>query len=328
MSQNFTATASAPANIAFIKYWGKKNKKLRLPANNSISMNLSGAQTITTVDFSSDYESDRLIINGLQADENEQQRVSSFLEKIRQLAKIQYFARVDSENTFPKGAGIASSASSFAALSLAATAALGLKLSEKELSQLARLGSGSACRSIPDGFVEWVTADTQQKSFAHSLYPADYWKIADLVVIVTHPEKDVSSSMGHDVAPSSPFFQTRLEQYLPEATNILKSALKEKNFSIFGQIIEAETINFHAIALTSQPSIMYWNANTITVMQKVKELRESGLEVYFTIDAGPNLHLIVEQTNIERLKQELEKLKDIKQIIVSYPDNGARLISK
>jgi len=328
MSQNFTATASAPANIAFIKYWGKKNKKLRLPTNNSISMNLSGAQTMTTVDFSPEYDSDQLTINGYQANERELQRVSSFLEKIRQLAKIKYFARVDSENTFPKGAGIASSASSFAALSLAATAALGLKLSEKELSQLARLGSGSACRSIPDGFVEWVTADTHQESFAYSLYSADYWEIADLVVIVAHPEKDTSSSMGHDVAPSSPFFQTRLEQYLPEATNILKSALKEKNFSVFGQIIEAETINFHAIALTSQPSIMYWNANTITVMQKVKELRESGLEVYFTIDAGPNLHLIVEQTNIERLKQELEKLKDIKQIIVSYPDNGARLISK
>ncbi len=150
-----TAKAAAHPNIAFIKYWGNQNHDLRIPSNGSLSMNLKGLETQTTVSFDTDLEQDQLIINTEPADEGALTRVSTLLDRIRELAEIKTRAQVVSENNFPTGTGIASSASAFAALTLASVTALGLCLSEKELSQLARTGSGSASRSIPGGFVEW-----------------------------------------------------------------------------------------------------------------------------------------------------------------------------
>lgn len=318
-------TAEAPANIAFIKYWGKADAELRLPANSSISMDLSGARTTTSVEFDENLEADRFLLNGVEASGEETARVSKHLDLIRNLSKIGDFARVESKNNFPKSSGIASSASGFAALTLAATKAAGLDLSEKELSILARLGSGSACRSVPDGFVEWKKGKTSEESYAFSLYPRGYWDICDLVAIVGENSKKVSSTEGHTIAESSPFYKTRIlgmEDKLKE----IKKALKDKNFTKFGEVLEAEAINMHAVMMTSVPPLYYWKPETFRVMSKVFELREKEVECYFTIDAGPNVHVICEAGNKVRVTNELSEVKGIKRMLVNNPAEGARTL--
>ncbi|MCG2691595.1 diphosphomevalonate decarboxylase [Microgenomates group bacterium] len=189
------ATAFAPVNVALIKYWGKRDEKLRLPVNSSLSVNLTKMGTVTTVEW----------IKGLKQD-GADERMIRHLDRIRGLAQINLSAKVVTENNFPAGAGLSSSASGLAALTLAGTAAAGLKLNEKELSRLARLGSGSACRSIPDGWVEWVRGN-DQTSYAKTIFPADYWDLRVLVVILSQQEKKVSSTDGQALAKTSAFFK-------------------------------------------------------------------------------------------------------------------------
>jgi diphosphomevalonate decarboxylase len=318
-------TAKAPANIAFIKYWGKTNEKLRLPANSSISMNLSDAYTETSVEFDNSISKDALFLNGVESSEEETLRVSKHLDLIRNIAKIKTFARVESKNNFPKGAGIASSASGFAGLTLAASSAAGLTLSEKELSILARLGSGSACRSIPGGFVEWKKGDSNTNSYAHTLFPASHWDIYDLIAVVGEKSKKVSSTEGHGIAESSPFYKTRILG-MEKKVREIKSALKKKDFTKFGEIIEAEAINMHTVMMTSVPPLYYWLPETLVVMAKVIELREKGIECYFTIDAGPNVHVICEAKNVLRLKRKLLETSGVKKVLVNKAADGAHLI--
>ncbi|MGB9707135.1 MAG: diphosphomevalonate decarboxylase [Microgenomates group bacterium] len=319
-------TAWAPSNIAFIKYWGKKDEALRLPENGSISMNLSNLFTITTVEFDKTFLTDEVTIDD-EIDEKERKRVIEHLNRIRKLAKINYKAKVVSKNSFPKGTGLSSSASGFAALTLAATAACGLKLSEKELSILARQGSGSACRSIPDGFVEWLVGETSEDSYAYSLFPPNYWDIVDVVVIVSSSRKEISSTEGQKLVPTSPFYSSRLLN-INKKMKTLKKILQKKNFSAFGELIEQEALELHAIMLTSKPSLIYLTPSTIAIIKLVKKLREEGLSVYFTLNTGCDIHLIIEKKNLEKLLLKLKYKKEIKKIIVNYPSKGAKIISK
>lgn len=320
------ATAKAPANIAFIKYWGKTNEALRLPANSSLSMNLSNAFTVTSVEFGKQFKTDIVFMNGKKIDGGEALRISQHLNKIRKLAHMNLKAKVETENNFPKNAGIASSASGFAALTVAGSVAAGLKLSEKELSILARVGSGSACRSIPDGFVEWKQGNSSETSFAYSLYPADYWDIRDLIIVVGSASKKVGSSEGHALAESSPFYVARIKDMSQKVVEI-KKALGQKDFTKFGEILEAEAINMHAVMMTSNPPLLYWNPMTIEIINSVWKLRDSGVEVYFTIDAGPNIHLICQAKDMIKINTTLKKLPSVKFTIVNHPCEGTRLIS-
>jgi len=319
------ATAIAPANIAFIKFWGKKDEKLRLPTNGSISMNLSNLLTTTTVEFSSQYKVDEILINN-KIDNKENKRVGQFLDKIRQMAKSNLRAKVVTENNFLKSGGLASSASGFAALTVAASASIGLNLSEKELSILARIGSGSACRSIPDGFIEWVEGKDSLSSFGQSIYPADYWKIIDIVAVIQKENKKVTSSDGHKIAKTSPFFKERLKNIQNKIEKI-KKYIKQKEFINFGKLIEKEALELHAIMLTSNPPIIYLNPKSIEIMQAVWQWRREGLLVYFTIDAGPNIHLICQEKDQGQVVKKLQKIKDIKYIF-NFPAIGTRLVEK
>src|SRR6266700_2397986 len=177
------ATAVAPSNIAFIKYWGKKDEVLRLPENGSISMNLSNLLTTTTVEFNELFKNDSITLNG-KKESPKNNRAIKHIDRIRKLAKITTKVKIVTENNFPTGTGLSSSASGFAALTVAGAVVAGLDLSEKELSILARQGSGSACRSIPDGFVEWFDGETSEAAYAASLYKPDYWDISDVVAVV------------------------------------------------------------------------------------------------------------------------------------------------
>jgi len=319
------ATAIAPANIAFIKYWGKKDEELRLPTNGSISMNLSNLLTTTTVEFSSKYKSDEILINN-KIDEKENKRVENFLDKVRQMAKSNLRAKVVSENNFPKSGGLASSASGFAALTVAATASIGLNLSKEELSILARIGSGSACRSIPHGFVEWFEGNDSQSSFAQSIHPADYWNILDIIVIFQKGDKKITSTDGQKLVKTSLFFKERLNNIKNKIENI-KELIKQKDFINFGELVEKEALELHAIMLTSDPPILYLQPKSIEIIQAVWQWRSEGLSVYFTIDAGPNIHLICQEKDQKQLVDKLQKIKGIK-YIVNSPTVGTRLTKK
>ncbi len=316
------ASAVAPANIAFIKYWGKKDESLRLPENGSISINLNNLQTTTTVEFLPSLQKDSIIING-QQNLSEIERVIKHLDLIRKIAKLDYKAKVVSVNNFPSSVGLSSSSSGFASLTLAATAASGLKLSEKKLSIIARQGSGSACRSIPNGFVEWRKGNSSGTSYARSIYSQDYWDIVDVVTIVSVKKKIISSTQGQTLAKTSPFFKTRLLNIEDKIAKI-KKLIAVKNFSDFGKLIEEEALELHAVMLTSSPPLIYWLPETLKIMRLVEDWRRQGLEVFFTINTGQDIHLIIENKNLDRLIKQLKKVKEVK-IIINHPAKGARL---
>jgi diphosphomevalonate decarboxylase len=324
--KSMKATAIAPSNIAFIKYWGRKDEELRLPENGSVAMNLSDLLTTTTVEFDEEFQEDIVIINGKQ-EENEKLRAVRHLDRIRSSAKMKLKAKVVSENNFPSSTGLSSSASGFAALTVAGAAAAGLKLSEKELSILARQGSGSACRSIPDGFVEWLDGDTSETSYAVSLYKPGYWDIADIIAVVNVGPKDVATSEGMKEASSSPFFQVR-RSHMSQKIKAIKKTMKQKDFPVFGELVEAEALELHAIMLTATPSLIYWLPGTVRVMRAVKEWRSGGLQVYFTVNTGQDIHLICEKKNIKKVRSLAEKIEGVQKTIVNYPYEGTRLIKE
>lgn len=322
------ATAVAPSNIAFIKYWGKINSDLRLPYNSSISMNLSGVYSTTTVEFSQTLKNDEISLIGGVFSTAEKSRITNQLNLVREKAKTSLKAKVVTQNNFPKSAGIASSASGFAALTVAAAEALNLKLPESELTILARLGSGSASRSIPDGFVEWLAGDNSRSSYAYSIHQPEYWDITDLIILVSERTKKISSTAGMDKAATSPLWEKRLAD-LPQKISEMKSAISAKNFELFGSILEEEALNMHAVMQSQTPALNYWTDETKKIMELIRDIRRDGNNVYFTIDAGPNVHVIMESVDLELVKNRL-MANGFKPdaMIVNRPARGARLITE
>jgi diphosphomevalonate decarboxylase len=334
------AIAEAHANLAFVKYWGKKDSSLRLPTNNSISVNLSDAKTTTSVEFKDGPPEDILLVSGLVVEPNSDyyRRVIQHIDLIRQLAGITKKATIQTNNSFPSGIGIASSASGFAALTIAACFAAGLNYSEKELSILARLGSGSACRSIPSGFTEWLAGNSNESSYAVQIAPSSHWPIKIISVVVSRDPKRISSTSGHALAPFSPFFQTRLET-LKARVQKVRSAILEKDFQTFGRETEQEAISFHSIAMTSpiqdqskwMSGAYYWLPDSLELILAVQKWRNEGLDLYFTLDAGPTVHLICES---ESANSVIEAVRNLESripgrqwdLLYNEPAQGAHLI--
>ncbi|MBU1085205.1 MAG: diphosphomevalonate decarboxylase [Candidatus Beckwithbacteria bacterium] len=318
----------SPANIAFIKYWGKTNPRARVPQNNSISMCLSEMFSECEVEFRDDLKKDEINFVGEKVvKKKEIERIVEVLDRVRKLGKTKLRARVVTKNNFPKATGIASSASGMSALTLAALSSLGIKMSQRELSKLSRLASGTACRSISDGFVEWVKGENADSSYAKQLFMPDYWQICDVVAIVTKEMKKVSSTEGHALAETSPFYETRLRG-MDKKIKEIKRAMKEKNFSEFGKIIEAEALSMHAVCITSVPSIIYWNKTTLTIIKKVMEWRKGGeIESYFTIDAGPSVHVICREKDSKKIAQRLRIIEGVKEVVINNPGIGVRVVS-
>lgn len=319
-------TARAHSNIAFVKYWGRKDEVLRLPTNGSISMNLSNLFTTTTVEFREELKQDDIIVNRGR-EEGIIKKVVKHLDRVRHIGKMQMFAKVVSENSFAASAGMASSASGFAALSMAGTQAAGVILSEKELSILARQGSGSACRSIPDGFVEWQDGATSDKSYAHTLFPPEYWDLADVITVISKNKKETSTTSGQQLVKTSPFFSTRLSQ-MQEKNSNCKKFLKEKDFESFGKLIEMEALELHSIMLTSWPSLIYLEPVSLTVMKAVKKMREEGISAYFTIDAGPNIHIICQGKDKKQVSEFIKQLPGVIEVLENEASKGTYIISE
>lgn len=327
------ATAVAPANIAFIKYWGKKDASLRLPLNASLSMNLSEAYTTTTVAFDSNLDRDVVAFSdgpykskrprNLYGDEI--QRVIDHLDRMRNIAGMPMRARVMTRNTFPGSSGIASSASGFAALTVAGVAALGLSLLEKELSVLARLGSGSACRSIPDGFVLWEEGNSSETSFARSVFPCDWWDIRDIVVIVASGKKEISSAAGMEQVGTSPKLSDRLAA-VPNRIKRAIDAIASKDIQTLGSVMEEDCLDMHAVMQSQVQALYYWTEETKQIMDVVGQCRREGLAVYFTIDAGPNVHLVCEGKHETSVLEKVKELSGVERLIINKPAPGAHVI--
>lgn len=320
-------TVNGCSNIAFIKYWGNRNDALRIPLNNSISMNLDHAATTTTVAFDDARDDDHIVIGNRMANTAQRARVVAQLDRVRALAKIETRARVQSHNNFPMGAGIASSASAFAALSLAATRAAGLELPERELSILARQGSGSACRSIPGGFVEWLAGSENANSYAVSIAPPSFWDLRDVIAIVSTAEKKIGSTDGHSAASSSHFLAERVNA-LPARLARVRRALFAHDLAALGPAIEEDAVELHLIAMTSTPPIFYWSPGMVRVIEAARRWRADGLGVYFTLDAGPNVHLICESKDADQVAARAREISDVQQVIVNAPGGPARLIEE
>ena len=324
---NKKATALAHPNIAFIKYWGLKDEENRLPANDSISMNIEGLTTRTSVEFDPILKEDQLLLNGLEISGESLIRVQKFMDRIRQLAGEPLFAYITSENNFPTGAGVASSASGFAALALASTAALGLDLTSKELSGLARFGSGSASRSIPGGFVAWHTNPKTGESYAESIVPADHWDLIDCIAILSEAHKPVGSQAGMLLADTSPFQEVRLQDS-KRRLEICRSAILNKDFTALSAVTELDSNMMHAVMMTSNPPLFYWQPGSLALMKAVKGWQSEGLAVTYTLDAGPNVHLICLKESFEIIHERATTFPGVVNVLHGKPGGPARLVSE
>lgn len=322
-----TATAQASANIAFIKYWGNRDDTLRIPMNGSISMNLDGLYTRTTVSFQSELISDQLSINGYEVTGKGLDRISYILNIIRGMANIKERAEVMSENNFPSGAGIASSASAFAALAVAGSKAAGLNLSEPELSRLARRGSGSASRSIPGGFVEWQAGTRDEDSFAFSIAEPGHWDVVDCIAIVSTAHKKTGSTEGHSLAPTSPLQNARLAD-APRRLEICRKAILEHDFEAFTSIVELDSDMMHAVMMTSTPALHYWKPATLEVMRCVRQWRAEGIAVCYTVDAGPNVHILCPEAEAHNVETRLREIKGVSNVLVARAGGPAKIVEK
>ncbi len=318
------ATAKAHTNIALIKYWGKRNDALILPTNSSLSLTLDGFYTKTSVHFKEElnedvFELDQEIVTGVAYE-----RVTSYLDLIRSFARTDLHAEVQSTNAVPTAAGFASSASGFAALAAASTKALDLDVTDTDLSRLTRQGSGSACRSIYGGFVEWKegTRDDGLDSYAVPIAPQEHWDVRVAAVVLTAREKDISSRVGMKrTVDTSVFYQGWLDS-VPHDLSEIKDGIQVKDFEKVGSIAEANCLKMHATTLGATPPFTYWHDTTMAVMQTVQGLRADGIPAYFTIDAGPNVKVLYLPEHEEKVQQTLSSTPGVTDVILSRAGSG------
>lgn len=319
------AVAKAHTNIALIKYWGKRNESLILPTNNSLSVTLDGLYTKTAVTFNQSLKKDLFYLNEKPISGKAYEQVTQFLDKIRFMADSpELYAEVTSVNKVPTAAGFASSASGFAALASAAQKALGLDLSNQELSKITRQGSGSACRSIYGGFVEWEKGvlEDGSDSFAVPVTNQDHWDIRVAALVLTAQEKDVSSRVGMKrTVDTSVFFDGWLNG-LPADLEGIKAGIMAKDFEKVGAIAEANCLKMHATTLGATPPFTYWTDATMAAMQTVQQLRKEGVPAYFTIDAGPNVKVLYLPENEQTVLERLRASRDVSEVIVSKVGGG------
>jgi diphosphomevalonate decarboxylase len=288
-------------------------------------MNLEGLFTRTTVSFQPSLSFDELIINGYAVMGKGLERVSYILDLVRGMAGFDMKAEIMSENNFPAGAGIASSAAAFAALALASSKAAELDLSEAQLSILARRGSGSASRSIPSGFVEWKMGTGDGDCFAVSIAPPGHWALTDCVAIVNASHKKTGSTEGHALAWTSPLQAGRVAD-APRRLEVCREAILKRDFGVFADIIELDSDMMHAVMMTSNPPLMYWQAATLEIFHAVRQWRADGLPCAYTVDAGANVHVICPREQAGAVEENLRNLPGVRDVLVAQAGGPAGLV--
>jgi diphosphomevalonate decarboxylase len=288
-------------------------------------MNLDGLFTRTAVSFSPSAQTDSLLLNNRPVTGPGLDRGSYILDIVRGMADLPHRAEVVSENNFPAGAGIASSAAAFAALALSASKAAGLDLSEAQLSVLARRGSGSASRSIPAGFVEWMAGTSDENSYAVSIAPPEHWALTDCVAVVNAGHKKTGSTEGHALAWTSPLQGARVDD-APRRLEICRQAILQRDFAAFAEIIELDSDMMHAVMMTSTPPLMYWQAATVEIFHAVREWRAAGLPCAYTVDAGANVHVLCPREQAGAVEKNLRDLPGVRDVLVAQVGGAARIV--
>lgn len=331
------ASAIAQSNIALIKYWGNWNKvspELNIPLNDSVSMTKYGLsenthlQTHTTIKFSKDFKENEALLNNNFLKGRDMERILKIINPLKKFKKIDYKFKMMSFNDFPTQAGLASSAAGFAALTIAAAKALNLDLTKEKLSTVARLGSGSAARSIHGGFVYWHRGISHETSFAEQICGPYDFDINAIIVLIDEGRKDVTSDLGHELAKTSIFNTIRAKKSHEQADEI-KSAILDDDFKKVGTIAEKNCIYMHTVMMTSDPALFYWSPHTLRVIKNILYIRKSeNLDCYFTIDAGPNVHCLCRPESIEYIQNMLKNIEGIEKTILVKPANDSYITNE
>lgn len=320
-----SAKVRAYSNIALIKYWGKEDEELALPMNSSLSMTLDCFYTETGVEFSRDLDEDLFYLDGLRQEGRSLERVVKFVDLFREKAGLTDRVQVVSQNFLPTAAGLASSASGFAALGGALNIATGLNMDEEELSTYIRRGSGSASRSVYGGLVEWEKGFSHETSKAVKIDDGD-WDLGMVIVVVNDREKEVSSREGMKrTVGTSPFYKGWVENAERDLLDI-KKAIALRDLDSLGRIAERNSLMMHGTMLGARPPIIYWQKETMEVMDLVKEVRGEGILAYFTMDAGPNVKIICRKSESDIIIRKLEKRFPRERLIKSGVGQGITII--
>lgn len=315
-----SATARACANIALVKYWGKRDAQLNLPAAGSLSLTLGALTTETTVAFDPALAADVLILDGAAARPQETARISSFLDLIRAEAKLSTRARVTSTNHFPTASGLASSASGFAALAVAASTAAGVASTPRALSILARRGSGSAARSLFGGFVRMHAGHAHDGSdaFAEPVTSRLLDRVRMVIAVVgggapkSHGSRDAMDHTAH----TSPLYKAWLE-LVPHDLAAAEGALAKGDLAALGAIAEANALAMHASAIAARPAVIYWQPATLALLAEVRALRDRGINAWATMDAGPHVKVLTSIDHADAVAAALRPLAS--DVIISAP---------
>ncbi len=319
------ATAIAHPNIALVKYWGKRDIPLNLPAAGSLSLTLAGIRTRTTVLRADAYS---MSLGGEEIVGKKAERVFAFLRRMQALSEYKGGLRIESDNDFPTAAGLASSSSGFAALTLAADAVLQTEMSPQDLSVWSRIGSGSAARSIFGGIVEMAAGERVDgtDAYASQVVDENHWPMSCVIALTTTGEKPYGSTeaMNH-TSDTSPYFGPWIESVAPDVHEA-KTAIMGRDFAHLAQIVERSCLRMHASAMAADPGILYWNGLTVEVIHHVRALRKGGLGVCFTIDAGPHVKVFCAQSDEDKVKAALADLPGVQGVIATRGGPGAYLV--
>jgi len=318
------ATAVAHPNIALVKYWGKSDVETNLPAVGSISITLDTLTTTTMVDFSAGSERDELILDGAPASGERSRRVRSCLDLIRRRRPGLPPVIVESENSFPTAAGLASSASGFAALVTAVNAVLDSPLGIDELAEISRRCSGSSPRSLFGGFVELALHGEGTR--VRPILVRGEWPLEIVIAVTSRTAKKVGSSDGMELTrKTSPFYESWVSGS-PYDLALARGAIASRDFEALAAVSEASCLRMHAVAMAAQPGLVYWNGTTVECLHRVRALREEGAPVFFTIDAGPQLKAICDPAASELVAATLAEVPGVIEIVRCGLGGGARVV--
>ncbi|MGW0761151.1 diphosphomevalonate decarboxylase [Streptomyces sp. NPDC002814] len=327
------ATAVAHPNIALIKYWGKSDERLFLPRTDSLSMTLDIFPTTTRVRLADDAEHDTVTFNGRPATGEAERRIVAFLDLVRERAGLGRRAVVDTENTVPTGAGLASSASGFAALAVSAAAAYGLDHDAAALSRLARRGSGSASRSIFGGFALWhagTAAGTARQadwsSYAEPVHAAGLDPALVIAVVNAGPKALSSREAMRRTVDTSPLYEPWALSSKADLAD-MRAALSRGDLPAVGEIAERNALGMHATMLAARPAVRYMSPASLTVLDSVLRLRQDGVPAYVTMDAGPNVKVLCPRPDAERVAESVRGAAPDGAVHIARPGPGARLLA-
>ncbi|HET7502268.1 MAG TPA: diphosphomevalonate decarboxylase [Kofleriaceae bacterium] len=330
-----TTTAHACANIALVKYWGKRDARLNLPAAGSLSVTLDALVTTTEVTFDPELACDELVLGGGPAGPAELARTTAFLDLVREAAQIATRARVVSHNEFPTASGLASSASGYAALAVAAADAAGLGgaggLSARALSILARRGSGSAARSVFGGFVRMHAgrADDGSDAFAEPIASPLTDQVRMVIAIVgggapkTHGSRD---AMDH-TAQTSPLYRAWVD-LVPRDLVAAEAALAAGDLEALGALAEASALAMHASAIAARPAVIYWQPATLAALAEVRALRAAGRAAWATIDAGPHVKVLTTAGDAGAVAAAMRGVSGVTEVLTAAAGGPAAVVAR